>query len=139
MIPISNITQYLADSLQRLAGENWQISGDLAEVEYTKSGRAAIVCTGANETITGNETYEAFFTLSGGVLFSDAEENKVETRALVDELLQAFTQLKQSIGRYHAPENNTFIILGITGGAMNTEAENIAYTFSITFNVYIQL
>lgn len=138
MIAFTDITADLAQLIASYAGEHWTITGDLTEVEFRTTGRAAVINTSSSELIPNNSTYELQMQLTGAVVYNDALDAD-EARERVNDLLTAFVIAKGSLLRYSTRLNGAYRVLGITGGAMTTEASEISYNFTVGFTLHIQL
>lgn len=113
----------------------WDIRGEIGSGEIDENKTLVAVCHVANqaEIVFGNFTYKLDCHLTGQILL-----NALEKEAIAAEADSLYDSLANYIKSLNYTDCDGAIVMEGTCGALMVETDNLYYTFTIPFTLFVQ-
>ena len=113
----------------------WDIRGEIGteEVDENKTLIAVCHCIGQNELIHGNFTYRLNCALTGQILLNALTQEDIDNE--VNALFQSMAVFVKGL-KY--TEADSAVIMQGTCGNVETETDNLYFSFAVPFTLYTQ-
>ena len=131
-----SLMKYVAGQLPNQGIEmQWDIRGEIGteEVDENKTLIAAVHCANQTEIVYRNFTYKLDCALTGQVLL-----NALTPEAIEQEVEAIWDSLATYIKSLRYTDCDGAIVMEGTCGALMVETDNLYYTFTIPFTLFVQ-